>query len=90
MFRYKRSIPVSEDKQGYAYYASRLYSQMDRKGREAIHRLCQAAGGEYSEALLEFVTTDATATAICQRHFLSRSTLYRAVRRYYEFFPDPL
>ena len=64
MFRYKRSIPVSEDKQGYVYYASRLYSQMDRKGREAIHRLCQAAGGEYSEALLEFVTTDATATAI--------------------------
>ena len=90
MFRYKRSIPVSEDKQGYVYYASRLYSQMDRKGREAIHRLCQAAGGEYSEALLEFVTTDPTATAICQRHFLSRSTLYRAVRRYYEFFPDPL
>ena len=44
MFRYKRSIPVSEDKQGYVYYASRLYSQMDRKGRETIHRLCQAAG----------------------------------------------
>ena len=33
---------------------------------------------------------DAGATAVCMKHFLSRSTLERAVRRYYESFPQNL
>ena len=56
MFRYKKSVPVSYERQG----------------------------------LFEFVTTDAGATAVCMKHFLSRSTLERAVRRYYESFPQNL
>lgn len=83
MFRFKRSIPVSYDRQGYIYFASRLFRNLPNKQREAIQDLCRECGGEYSAALLEFVTTDATATEICMKHNLSRSTLERAVRRYY-------
>lgn len=90
MFRYKPGIPVSYERQGCIYFTSLLYREMPERSRERIRQLCRKAGGEYWEALLEFVTTDAGAEQICQKHFLSRSTLCRAVRRYYEEFPGRL
>ena len=83
MFRFKRSVPVSYDRQGYIYFASRLFQNLPKIQQKKIQDLCRECGGEYSAALLEFVTTDATATEICMRHSVSRSTLERAVRRYY-------
>ena len=83
MFRFKRSVPVSYDRQGYIYFASRLFRDLPEEQRREILDLCRECGGEHSAALLEFVTTDATATEICIKHNVSRSTLERAVRRYY-------
>ena len=87
MFRFKSSVPVSYDRQGYIYFASRLYKEMPQRTQQAIVNLCMECGGEYHQALFEFVTTDAGATNVCMRHHLSRSTLERAVRKYYERFP---
>ena len=87
MFRYKRSIPVSYDRQGYIYFASRLYRELPESARRKILNLCLEAGGEYYRALLDFVTTDAGATEVCMQHHISPSVLERAVRRYYEMFP---
>jgi len=86
MFRFKRSLPVGYNRQGYIYFTSRLFQELPRKQQEEIRDLCRESAGEYSGALLEFVTTDATATEICLKHNLSRSTLERAVRRYYTNF----
>lgn len=83
MFRFKRSIPVSYDRQGYIYFTSRLFRDLPERQRQEILDLCRECGGEYAAALLEFVTSDATATEICMKHNVSRSTLERAVRRYY-------
>lgn len=83
MFRFKRSIPISYNRQGYIYFTSRLFQNLPKRQQSEIRNLCQQCGGEYSAALLEFVTTDATAAEICMKHSLSRSTLERAVRRYY-------
>lgn len=88
MFRFKRSVPVSYDRQGYIYFTSRLFRDLPRKRRQEILHLCRECGGEYAAALLEFVTTDANATEICMKHNMSRSTLERAVRRYYVNFAD--
>lgn len=90
MFRYKAGIDVSYARQGYIYFTSLLYRELPERSRERIRALCRQAGGEYWEALLEFVTTEAGADRICQEHYLSRSTLERAVRRYYEAFPRRL
>lgn len=90
MFRYKRSLPVSYERQGYIYFASRLYEDMPERAQQTIDALCRHCGGEYCRALHEFVTTDAGATAVCTRHHLSPSTLERIVRRYYEQFPRKL
>lgn len=91
MFRYKRGIDVSYEKQGYIHFCCRRFPELSAERQEAIWRLCRAAGGEHAEALFEFVTTQDTATAICQRHFIaSRTSLYRVVKKFYESWPDNL
>ena len=87
MFRFKKSLDVDYERQGYIYFSSRTYDQLSPSQQRKIVDLCLRAGGEYHAALFEFVTTDAGATAVCMRHHLSQSTLERAVRRYYEQFP---
>lgn len=83
MFRYKKAIPVDYDTQGYIYFLSKRYRDLPAAARRRIDGICHRAGGEHHQALLEFVTTDAGATGVCSRHYLSQSTLERAVRRYY-------
>lgn len=87
MFRVKRSIPVSEVRQGYIYYVSLLYPELSPKRQAQIREICRRAGGDYADAVLEFVTTSHGAVEVSLRHFISRETLDRAVRRYYELFP---
>ncbi len=90
MFKYKPGINVSYDRQGYIYFYSMGYNYANRDKRAVIDGLCQEYGGEHWEALREFMTTEHTATVVCRRCYLSRATLYRAVKRYYEGFPDDL
>ena len=85
MFRYKKSVPVSYERQGYIYFSSLLYREMPERAQQKILNLCmECGGGDYYRALFEFVTTDANATYICMKHSLSRSTLERIVRRFNE------
>lgn len=87
-FRYKRGIRASYARQIYIYSVSLNYENLSAAQQKKIKKLCEAAGGEHSEALFEFVTTDATATAVCMKHYIaSRTTLYNAVKVYYENFP---
>ena len=86
MFRAKKSIPVEPELQGYIYFASRMYRKLDNKGQRRVRDLCTQAGGEYHKALFEFVTTDAGSVAVCQKHYISQSTLERIVRKYYVAF----
>ena len=90
MFRFKKAIPVDYDTQGYIYFLSKRYHLLPVRMRRKIETLCIEAGGEYHQALLEFVTTDAGATSVCTRHYISQSTLERAVRRYYLEFEKQL
>lgn len=90
MFRFKKSVPVEYDLQGYIYFTSRLYKQLDQEQQNRILGLCRSAGGEYCQALFEFVTSDVGATAVCRRHFLSQSTLERIVRKYYTLFAESI
>ncbi|MBD5169337.1 MAG: hypothetical protein HDT20_04345 [Oscillibacter sp.] len=90
MFRYKKSIPLSYERQGYIFFKSLCYRELPEKERREILALCKQAGGEYCGALLEFVTTDAGAAEVCAHHYLSKSTLYRMVRMYYKNFPMKL
>ena len=81
MFRYKRGVKADYNRQGYIYFEA---------AQQKILNLCLEHGGEYYQALFEFVTTDASATALAMRHHMDKTTLYRKVRKYYENFPTQL
>lgn len=86
MFRYKSGIRVPYNKQGFIYFASRIYKDLPPGDRAEIDKLCRTAGGRFAPALKEFVTSDCNAEYICGKHHMTRSTLYRIVRKYYENF----
>ena len=87
MFKFKPGINVSYERQGYIYFKSLSYATLPKSEKEAIDELCQRVSGEYKDALFKFVTTDISATKICMENYLSKATLYRLVKRYYEEFP---
>jgi len=90
VFRYKRSIKLSYERQGYIYFLSRSYSRLPTRKQEKIRQLCDSCGGEYSGALFDFVTTDDGAAAAWPSLHLSQPTLERVVKKYYEAFPMKL
>lgn len=90
VFRFKKAVPVDYDLQGFIYFTSRLYKKLPVKEQRKILQLCVDAGGEYYQALFEFVTEDVGATAVCAKHYISQSTLERIVRRYYLAFAETI
>ena len=91
MFRYKSSIPVPYDRQGYIYFKSLTYPHMTPREQERIRGLCERAGGSLSQALLEHVTTWESVKSVCHRHYIASPTsIYRALKRYYLRFPGDL
>ena len=90
MFRFKRSIPVGYDLQGYIYFLSKRYDRLPWEQQHLVAQLCVEAGGEHHQALFAFVTTDMGAVAVCGRYHLSQSTLERVVRKYYVNFAERL
>ena len=65
MYRYKRGIKCSYDRQGYIYFTSRNYRFLPAEQKEKIRRLCREAGGAQQKALFAFVTSDKSATEVC-------------------------
>ena len=91
MFRFHRSINVPYDRQGYIYFKSLQYPNMSEEEKERIRGLCAIAGGGNEQALLEHVTTGESIVSVCYRHYIASPTsLYRALRLYYELFPKDL
>ncbi len=90
-FRFKRGIRLPYSRQGYIFFTSRMYHSLPPERQQVIWNLCLRCGGGCYQALFEFVTTDVSATAVCLKHYLaSRTSLYRALKRYYEEFPPYL
>ena len=86
-FRFRKSVPLPYERQGYIYYKSLCFKRLSKREKDRLIKLCSDAGGAYSAALFEYMTSAATADAVCLRHYISRSTLERAVRKYYIKFP---
>lgn len=91
MFRYHRGISVPYERQGYIYFKSLRYRSLPAREQERIRRLCTTVGGNNGQALLEHVTTGEMVKSVCMRHYIASPTsLYRALKRYYELFPEDL
>ena len=90
MFRFKESVRVSYKRQGYIYFTSLRYDELDEGRQRKIRELCRECGGAHSKALFRAVTTETSEDLICDDHYISKSTLSRMKREYYERFPQEL
>jgi len=84
VFRFKKGIEVEYDLQGYIYFTSRRFRKLPKGQQALIRSLVREVAPGYEKALLEFLTTDSSAVAVCMKYHLSESTLERLARRYYE------
>lgn len=85
-FRYRPGLGIPYERQGLVYFMSRSYDHQPKRVRDKIDRLCRECGGDHAEALRTYITTDTDYAVVCRRFFVSKSALYRAVRRYYREF----
>ena len=83
MFRKYKGMRLTYDKQGYIYFLCKRYKRLCKAERALIRECAEDAGGMYKDALLEFITGSKGAVAICDKYFLSESTLERAVKKFY-------
>lgn len=90
MYRFKRGIPVSYDRQGYIYFLCKRYKRLGKAERALIRECAEDAGGMYKDAIVEFVTGSKGAVAICDKFYISESTLERAVKRFYMLMAERL
>jgi hypothetical protein len=91
VFRYRRSIRASYNRQGYIYFISKHYKALEPSKKAVIVELCKQVCGDNWQALLERVTTGASSVEICRKHNIqSWTTIDRAVTAYYEQFPERL
>lgn len=87
MFRYKAGVNVSYIRQGYIYFTSLRYGELQEDKQRKIRQLCHECGGEHSKALFEAVTTETPVDLICDKHYISKTTYNKIIRKYYEKFP---
>ena len=90
-FRFKRGIAVPYEQQGYIYFKSLRFQKLPAAERDKIRVLCKNVGGYNWKALLEHVTTGTPVREVCRRHYIaSPTTIYMALKRYYERFHEKL
>ena len=89
-FRYRRAVPLDYDTQRHIYFLLSRFHRLDKEEQKIIREICRKAAGVYAPAVLEYVTTDRTSVAVCDKYRLSESTLERMVKRYYVAFAGKL
>lgn len=90
MFRFKESVKVPYKRQGYIHFVSLNYDNLTKEQQHKIITLCRECGGTHSKALFKAVTTETPIDFICDTHYISKATLHRIMREYYERFPQSL
>lgn len=88
MFRFRKNLKVSYQKQGYIHFVTRQYYKLKKEERAEIDELFRLAGGEYFEALKRIMTTDVSIYRVCDEMYLSKATLCRCINRYIKLFAE--
>ncbi|MBE6648823.1 MAG: hypothetical protein E7614_04805 [Ruminococcaceae bacterium] len=84
MFRKKRGINLSYPMQGFVCFSCLTYDAQPKTVKNKINKLCDEIGGEFRDALFEFVTTEKTVTEISLKHYVSETKLYNMRKKFYE------
>ena len=87
-YRNKKIEGVTEDEQEQIYETCRKYKVLPQAEQMRIKRLCGCYGAEFYDALFCIMTTDRTFVWVCQNHFVGRTTLWKAEKRFYITFKE--
>ena len=82
-YRRLQGVPLPDKKQGQIYFTCLNYETERKYTQMKIDRLCDSAGGEYSSALKELLTSGKTVQAVSMKFNLSPETLQKCRRRFY-------
>lgn len=90
-FRFRSGVKASYDRQGLVWFTLRGYSGMPEEKKRRVEQVCQRVAGHNWRALLDYVTTDKSPKDVASEHYIaSVTTIYQAVNRLMEKFPDDL
>ncbi len=84
MFKKRRGINLSYPMQGFICFTCLTYDAQPKTVKTKINKLCSKIGGEFKDALFEFVTTEKTAVEIGMKYYVSESKLYDLRKKFYE------
>lgn len=87
-FRKLRGVKAGYRRQVLVYALCKNYRTRPPEEKKLIRDNCQAAGGEYAEALFELLTTERSFSDICGSRAVSESTLIRVRRDFYNLMCD--
>lgn len=83
-FKFRPGIRKSYDEQGEIFFRCRRYASQGKTVRRRVDEMIHRAGGEYANALREYLLTNAGWVEVCQKWYISDRTLQRIVRRFFE------
>lgn len=87
MFKKKRGIHLSYQRQGLVYFWCANYSALPLNSKRAIRNLCDEVAGVDSAALMAFLTKpEKNAVAVSMQYFISEKKLYSLRETFYEEF----
>ena len=90
-FRFRSGSKASYDRQGLVWFTMRRYDGMTDEKKRRVERVCQRAAGHNWKALLAYMTTDKSPEDVAAEYYIaSVTTIYQAVNRLLEKFPDDL
>ena len=85
MFKKRRGIKLSYNKQGLIYFTCMNVAEMPEKMQERIKQLCDEIGKEHSEALYQVMTnSNKSIRALALEHHISETQLYHYRKKFYE------
>ena len=84
MFRKRRGIKLSYNKQGLIYFICINYKDMPTSIQHKIKSLCDEIGKEYANELFLVLTTEKSIRSVSIDRCISESLLYSLRKKFYE------
>lgn len=85
MFKKRRGIKLSYNKQGLIYFTCMNYKDMPDDVLKKIKRLCDEVGEEHARVLFEVMTnSNKSIRALALEYHISEMSLYRYRKKFYE------
>lgn len=85
MFKKRRGIKLSYNKQGLIYFTCINIKDMPTNTQDKIKNLCSEVSNDYAEALYTMLTDDTlNVHAVALRYHISESQLYHYRKKFYE------